>query len=79
MYIYTHTYIYMYNLIPLSHNSGVLAAPNVVLLYSSLMAWLSERTKYKLANSSCKIRLNPILETSIKILIQCSCVSEDTK
>ena len=43
------------------------------------MAWLWERTHYKLDNNNYKIRLNPMLQTSIKILIQCSCVSEDTK
>ena len=41
------------------------------------MARLWERTHYNLANNNCKVKSNAT--TSIKILIQCSCVSEDTK
>ena len=44
------------------------------------MAWLSERTDYKLTNSNYNISLNPYkVTTSIRILIWCSCVSEDAK
>ena len=44
------------------------------------MVRLSGRTDYKLTNSNYNIRLNPYkVTTSIKILIWCSCVSEDTK
>ena len=44
------------------------------------MAWLSERTDYRLTNSNYNISLNPYkVTTSIRILIWCSCVSEDTK
>ena len=41
---------------------------------------LSERTEYNLTNSNYNIRLNPYkVKTRIRILIWCSCVSEDTK
>ena len=49
------------------------------LAKGSAVAWLSERTDYKLTNSNFNIRLNPYKVTSIRILIWCSCVSEDTK